>query len=158
MLIVTAKLSKKKLAFLLAATIIGIVSLLFLFKENSPPLPEHTSPFSNLSSNEARLELLASCGLEAVADPIVTLDLQLPSPLDERYTAYNQLQLPQGFDLTSYCGRQLTRYTYTITNHAASHSGVQANLYLFEDTLVAADLFCAGENGFIAPLFAEGKS
>ena len=155
MLIVTAKLSKTKLFLLLAAAAICIAGLLLLFSPSKgAPLGE-SSPFGGLSTNESRLELLLSCGLEAAAEPIATLDLQLPSPLDERYTAYNQLQLTQGFDLTPYCGQSLTRYTYAITNYDDSFQGVQANLYLFEDTLVAADLFCAGKNGFIAPLFSE---
>ena len=45
-------------------------------------------------------------------------------------------------------------YTYTVTNYPNAQD-TQANLYLHEDTLVAADLFSAGENGFIAPLFTE---
>ncbi len=155
MLIVTAKLSKKKAIFLLVAVALCILGLFLLFAPAKEAFPEQNSPFSNLSTNEARLQLLSSCGLEAIEDPIATLDLQLPSPLDERYTAYNQLQLTQGFDLIPYCGQPLTRYTYSITNYGDSLQGVQANLYLYEDTLVAADLFCAGENGFIAPLFSE---
>ena len=154
MLIVTAKLSRKKIALFLAAALILSAGLIFLLAPSKNTSQESSKPIS-LVTNEDRLSFLAACGLEALPDPITTLDLQLPSPLDERYSAYNQLQLPQGFDLSQYCGCQLTRYTYAITDHPDAKSGVQANLYLFEDTLVAADLFCAGENGFIAPLFSE---
>jgi len=153
MLIVTTKLSKRKLFLLFAAAAVCIAGLMLLLSPPKDTSSVEHSPFSGLSTNETRLAFLSSCGLEAVADPISTLTLQLPSPLDERYAAYNQLQLTQGFDLTPYCGQLLTRYTYSITNYDAAFQGVQANLYLFEDTLVAADLFCAGKNGFIAPLF-----
>lgn len=155
MLIVTAKLSRKKLILCIAALTALILGLLFLFSGPEKAEEQPLSPFENIATNEARLALLAECGYEALPEPVTTLELQLPSPLDERYAAYNQLQLPQGFDLTSYCGKQLTRYTYAITNHTASSKGVQANLYFCENALVAADLFCAGENGFIAPLFTK---
>lgn len=156
MLIVTAKISPKKIALCFAAILILVLGLILLFTSTSEEKEEtDPSPFSSVSTNEARLALLTSCGYEAIPDPVTTLDLQLPSPLDERYSAYNQLQLSQGFDLTQYCGKQLTRYTYSITNHPSSAQGVQANLYFCENTLVAADLFCAGEGGFIEPLFVK---
>ncbi|MBR4869632.1 MAG: DUF4830 domain-containing protein [Oscillospiraceae bacterium] len=157
MLIVTAKLTKKKFALIFAAATLLLLGLLVLFSPQKAAPQTNKTPFTQLSTNEARLALLSSCGLEAIAEPITTLDLQLPSPLDERYAAYNQLQIPQGFDLTAYCGKNLTRYTYAITNYAnaAQQQNIQANLYLYEDTLVAADLFCAGENGFIVPIFTE---
>ena len=155
MLIVTAKLSRKKLILCITMLIALILGLILLFSGSQKAEEPPSSPFENIATNEARLALLAECGCEALPEPVTTLDLQLPSPLDERYAAYNQLQIPQGFDLVPYCGKQLTRYTYTITNHASSSQGVQANLYFCENTLVAADPFCAGENGFIAPLFAK---
>ncbi len=155
MLIVTAKLSPKKILCCIAAALILVLGLLFLLLSPKETAEKEPSLFEAISTNEDRLSLLASCGLEASQEPITTLDLQLPSPLDERYAAYNQLQLPQGFDLTAYCGKQLTRYTYAITNYPSSPQGIQANLYFHENTLVAADLFCAGENGFIKPLFAK---
>ena len=117
MLIVTAKLSKKKLALVLLAVSALILSILLFFPAPEGSPQQETSP-QVLSTNEARLELLSSCGLEAIPEPISTLDLQLPSPLDERYTAYNQLQLQQGVELSAYCGKNLTRYTYAITNYS----------------------------------------
>ena len=155
MLIVTAKLTKKKLALIFTAILLLLSGLLvFVFSPGTNAPQQSDTSFSHLSTNDARLALLASRGLEALPEPVATLNLQLPSPLDERYAAYNQLQLPQGFDLTAYCGKNLTRYTYTVTNYPNAQD-TQANLYLYEDTLVAADLFSAGENGFIAPLFSE---
>ena len=77
-----------------------------------------------------------------------TLQLLLPEQLEGAWAAYSDLQQRQGFDLSPYCGKRVERFTYTVTNYPGISQGVQANLYLCEDTVVAGDIFCTGENGF----------
>ena len=50
--------------------------------------------------------------------------------------------------MTPYCGKQLSRYTYTVTNYPNRQDGVQVNLYLYENRPVAGDILCPGEDGF----------
>ena len=61
---------------------------------------------------------------------------------------YNDLQKSQGFDLETCCGKQVTRYTYTVTNYPQRPDGVQLNLYICEDLPVAGDVVCTGTDGF----------
>ena len=72
----------------------------------------------------------------------------LPETLAEPYLTYNELQKAQGFDLTDCRGKQVSRYTYTVTNYPDRAEGVQANLYLCEDLPVAGDICCPGADGF----------
>ena len=64
------------------------------------------------------------------------------------YITYNDLQKSQGFDLETCCGKQVTRYTYTVTNYPQRPDGVQLNLYICEDLPVAGDVVCTGTDGF----------
>ena len=101
-----------------------------------------------LATNEDRVAYLESLGWEVNPEPVETLQFLLPDTLEEPYLSYNQLQLAQGFDLTQYTGKQVTRYTYTVTNDPRCAQGVQANLYVCEEVPVAGDILCSGADGF----------
>ena len=77
--------------------------------------------------------------------------LFLPKELEEPYLSYNVLQRAQGFDLEPCCGKTVERCTYTVKNHP-SGKVCQADLYICGGEIVAGDILCTGEDGFIAPL------
>ena len=77
--------------------------------------------------------------------------LFLPKELEEPYLSYNVLQRAQGFDLEPCCGKTVERCTYTVKNHP-SGKVCQADLYICGGEIVAGDILCTGEGGFIAPL------
>ena len=77
--------------------------------------------------------------------------LFLPKELEEPYQSYNVLQRAQGFDLEPCCGKTVERCTYTVKNHP-SGKVCQADLYICGGEIVAGDILCTGEGGFIAPL------
>ena len=81
-------------------------------------------------------------------EPLTTLQFLLPPKLSGDYITYNDLQKSQGFDLETCCGKQVTRYTYTVTNYPQRPDGVQLNLYICEDLPVAGDVVCTGTDGF----------
>ena len=106
--------------------------------------------------------LLRSCGSDRTAaaatneqrvepEPVETLSLTLPKELEEPYQSYNVLQRAQGFDLEPCCGKTVERCTYTVKNHP-SGKVCQADLYICGGEIVAGDILCTGEGGFIAPL------
>ena len=77
--------------------------------------------------------------------------LFLPKELEEPYLSYNVLQRAQGFDLEPCCGKTVERCSYTVKNHP-SGKVCQADLYICGGEIVAGDILCTGEGGFIAPL------
>ena len=101
-----------------------------------------------LSSNGERVAYLRELGWEIDPEPLTTLQFLLPPKLSGDYITYNDLQKSQGFDLETCCGKQVTRYTYTVTNYPQRPDGVQLNLYICEDLPVAGDVVCTGTNGF----------
>lgn len=145
MMIVTARFSRKKAA--VATLLFGLVcAVLILLAGRTPAAPEPEVPI--LTSAQDCAAYLRSLGWEIQPEPVETLQFLLPEVLEEPYLSYNALQLTQGFDLTTCCGKQISRYTFCVTNYPDHPENVQANLYLCEDTLVAGDILCTGENGF----------
>lgn len=137
-------LSRKKAAG--AVILMGIVMAALIVLMGR--LPEEEVQPTPLADNASRVAYLASLGWEVEPEPVETLQFLLPEVMTPAYQAYNKLQLPQGFDLTSCLGRQISRYTYTVTNYPSPGQTVQANLYLCDDLPVAGDLCCPGEGGF----------
>ena len=145
MLIWTAKFSRKKAAAAVIA--MGAVMMLLILLMGRLP-PDEMSETPVLSDNAQRVAYLQSLGWEVETEPVETLQFLLPDTLGEPYLSYNRLQTAQGFDLTPCLGKQLSRYTYTVTNYPDRPAGVQANLYLCDDRPVAGDICCPGAGGF----------
>ena len=145
MLIWTARVSKKKTAVITAVILVAVLAVVVLVGNQADPA---VSGLPQLADNDARVSYLQSMGWEVDPEPVETLQFLLPEKLEEPYLTYNELQDSQGFDLSTACGKQVSRFTYTVTNYPGISQGVQANLYLCEDTVVAGDIFCTGENGF----------
>ena len=144
MLIFTTRFSKKKAVLIVVLLGLAVAALILFVgrkAEEDPVLPQ-------LLTNEDRVAYLQSMGWEVSPEPVETLQFLLPDHLAEPYLSYNELQNAQGFDLTPCCGKQLSRYTYTVSNYPHRAEGVQLNLYICEDRAVAGDIFCAGANGF----------
>ena len=149
MLIWTARFSRKKAA--LAVIVLGLVLALVIVLAGRLP-SDSPAEAVVLSDSAQRVAYLESLGWQVDPEPLETLQFLMPETLEEPYLSYNQLQLEQGFDLTECCGRQLSRYTYRVTNYPGRASGVQANLYVCEDVLAGGDIYCPGADGFQAPL------
>ena len=144
MLIWTTRFSRKKaVASIIVMGIVMAVLIVLIGRQDaaSPDIPQ-------LPDNAARIAYLESLGWEVDSEPLETLQFLLPDILSEPYLSYNKLQLSQGFDLTTCCGKQISRYTYVVHNYPGRPEGVQINLLLCDDTPVGGDVFCPGENGF----------
>lgn len=144
MLIWTTHFSRKKAVA--SVVIMGIVMAVLICLAGRDE-PETTSQ-QPLTNHPQRIAYLESFGWQVDPDPLETLQFLMPEPLEEPYLSYNELQKKQGFDLSLCCGKQITRYTYAVTNYPAHPEGVQVNLYLCEDLPVAGDIFRPGTNGF----------
>ena len=144
MMIWTTHFTRKKAV--LSVLLLGAVLALAITLAASRDAAHAELPI--LESNEARVEYLHSLGWEVQPEPLETLQFQMPEALEEPYLSYQELQDAQGFDFTRSCGKQVSRYTYAVTNYPGRSEGVQANLYICDDQPVGGDIFCAGADGF----------
>ena len=151
MFIVSAKFDPKKItcwAVALGIALIAVILLVSHFKGASSPGAEAVVA----PTDQERAAYLESLGWETDGIPVETLTFSLPQPLNAAYEEYNQLQLEQGFDLTPYAGMQVKRYSYAILNYPGHPDQVQADLYLCGDTVIAGDILCSVDQGFVATL------
>ena len=146
------RLTKKRAAGAVIAAGLALMGLLFYLGRPAEEGEASCLP----DTNEARVEYLSQWGWEVDPEPVETLQFLLPDTLEEPYLSYNVLQKSQGFDLSRCCGKQVSRYTYLVTNYPGDREGVQVNLYLCEGEPVAGDVCCTGADGFRNPLEYPG--
>ena len=118
MVMMTAKVNKKRVILVLAALAALIVLICILAKGGGgeSPAPSQEQPVS-VATNDARVQYLTDYGWEVVNSPVQTQQVRIPSEITEVYQRYNALQMSQGFDLTQYAGKTATRYVYEIENY-----------------------------------------
>ena len=111
--------------------------------------------YENVRSESDRRAFLGAFGFSVTSDAQSTAEFKLPKSLDAVLLGYNEIQKEQGLDLSRYAGKTVTRYTYEITDCKDYDGKVYANLILYRNRIVGADLTGVGENGFVKPLTAR---
>lgn len=152
MLIVTAKVPRRKLALGVAAAALicccGVAA-------NFEPVPIRQAAAAaapdpkGVRSNGDRVEYLEAYGWEVAAEPLTSQELLIPEEMDESYDDYLELQAQQGFDLSQYAGKRVKRYTYEITNYPTGETGVQANLLIYKNRVVGGEVLSPQMDGFL---------
>ena len=133
MVVMTAKVNKKRVILVLAALAALIVLICVLAKgggKDAPAAPQE-QPVS-VATNDARVQYLSDYGWEVVASPVQTQQVRIPSEVTEVYERYNALQMSQGFDLTQYAGRGAPGFPGFVRLHRRAPQGAPANALLRE--------------------------
>lgn len=152
MLIVTAKMPKRKLSLgVAAAALLCCCAIALNFGQaisreaSASALP---SP-KGVKSNQDRVDYLSAYGWEVSQEPTATQELLIPEEMDDSYTEYLALQNSQGFDLQKYAGKRVKRYTYEIFNYPTGETGVQVNLLICKNTVVGGEVLSPRLDGFL---------
>lgn len=146
MFVLTARLSKTKL---LAAGVILIaaVLLIVLLAASGGAEPE-TAPAG--STNDERVAYLASFGWSVNAEPTQTQKVRIPDTAGNRvFARYNDLQRSQGFDLTRYAGKEVTRYVYEILNYPNASAPIYASVLVCDGYIIGGDITDSAPDGVI---------
>lgn len=108
--------------------------------------------YTGIKTDADRRAFLGEMGLSPAQDPAAEADFVLPQSLDAVLLGYNEVQKEQGLDIAPYTGKKVSRYTYRIENYEGHDGPVYANLILYRDRIIAADLTASGQDGFVRPL------
>ncbi len=73
----------------------------------------------------------------------------IPSEFDKIFAAYNEIQRAQGLDLSKYKKKELTRYTFEVTNYKGYEGKVYANVLVYRNKVVGGDICSADVTGFV---------
>ena len=145
MLVMTAKVDKKKLAIIAVGLVAVIVALVLLFGgSNSTPTSSIT-----VSGNEDRVQFLNSFGWEVASSPIQTSQVRIPAESSEVFTRYNALQKTMGYDLSAYAGKTVMRYVYTVKNYPGATEPVYATLLISGNQVIGGDITDTAPTGFM---------
>lgn len=158
MVILTAKVSKGKLAAIVLLIIFVVVLLAVLLKNADAPAPaetgeEMTVTTENVRTNEDRVAYLAQFGWEVSAEPVQTQEVRIPTDPSDVFERYNDLQIAQGFDLHDYAGKTVRRYVYEVENYPNGEGQYYATLLICKGTVIGGDV-CAAEKGGVMHGFA----
>ena len=145
MLVMTAKVDKKKIAIIATAVIVAIVGLLLLFGggDSTPTVS------TNVSNNDARVAFLKSFGWDVTTTPIESSQVRIPAEAFEVFDRYNALQKSQGYDLSAYAGKTVMRYVYKINNYPNATEPVYATLLVYKNQIIGGDVTDTSAKGVV---------
>lgn len=157
MVVMTAKINKKKIAVAAAALLLALVLVSLLAGGRQSQAPE-TEPTLAISTNEDRVKYLTDLGWSVTHSPVQTQQVRIPENPSEVYSRYNALQKSQGFDLSPYAGKTVTRYVYAVQNYPDAADPVYATLLVYEGQIIGGDVTSTAPEGKIQGLKMPGAS
>lgn len=105
--------------------------------------------YDKVKSVEDAQKFLSQFGWEVDAATAKKVEVSMPAEFDKVFTGYNELQKRQGLDLSKYRNRQVTRYTFTVTNYKDYEGTVLANVLVYRNRVIGGDICSADVTGFV---------
>ena len=147
MFVLTAKLSKTKL-LAAGAVLIAAVLLIVLLAAGGGSAIADSAPAGG--TNDERVAFLATYGWSVNAETKEAQKVRIPDTADnEVFARYNELQKSQGFDLTRYAGKEVTRYVYEILNYPEASAPVYASVLVYNGIIIGGDVTNSAPDGVI---------
>ena len=146
MLVMTAKVDKKKIILVLAGAAALIAVLIMLFGSGNEAAP---SSAPSMSSNDARVKFLTDLGWEVAVSPVESGQVRIPETDSTVFERYNALQKSQGYDLSEFASKTVMRYVYKIKNYPGASDPVYATLLVYKDQIIGGDVTDTSAKGVI---------
>lgn len=155
MVIVSAKISKRKVLIGIIAAVAVILLLSFLLKKadepaDTPQMQEQTQEQTRSTeggTNDDRLAFLQSYGWKVDNTPTETQEVRIPQEFNDVFTRYNELQKEQGFDLSDFAGKTAKRYVYNVINHPDGSGDHFATVLVHKNRIIGGDITTTGQGG-----------
>ncbi|MBE6924843.1 MAG: DUF4830 domain-containing protein [Ruminococcaceae bacterium] len=144
MLVMTAKVDKKKILMILAGVVGAIILLIALLGGN-----KETAATASVANNDDRVQFLSSYGWEVTTSPVESCQVRIPAEHSEVFDRYNSLQKSMGYDLTDYAGTTVMRYVYQVNNYPGATEPVYATLLISKNQVIGGDVTDTAAKGAI---------
>ena len=105
--------------------------------------------YTGIKTNDDRVKFLEQFGWQVESEPVDTVEVTIPESFDKIFSAYNEIQKRQGLDLSKYKKKNVTRYTYKITNYDGYEGTVYANIIVYRNKVIGGDVCSADIKGFM---------
>ena len=149
MFVCAVKATTLRFVAILVLSVSVLVGMTVFYSAEEPVLSALDVRYDGIRTETDRRELLAAHGLSVTTDAKSTVEYTLPKALDAVLLGYNELQKEQGFDLSSYTGKTVTRYTYEVENYEGYEGRVLANVLLYRNRVIGGDICSADLSGFV---------
>ena len=147
MFVMTAKLSKPKL-IAAGVVLLAAIILIVLLAMSGNGGTSGEAPLGG--TNEDRIAYLATFGWSVNAEPREAQSVRIPDTTEnEVFARYNDLQRSQGFDLSPFAGKEVTRYVYEILNYPQATLPVYATVLVHEGRIIGGDITNTAPDGLI---------
>lgn len=148
MLVMTAKVDKKKLLLVVFALVVLVVGLIMLFggRDSQPTVS------TGITNNDARVAFLKEFGWDVTTSPAESGQVRIPTGSNEVFERYNELQKSQGYDLSAYAGKTVMRYVYQVNNYPGATEPVYATLLIYKNQVIGGDVTDTSAKGCIRSL------
>ena len=113
--------------------------------------------YDKIKTESDVVDFLSQFGWVVEAAPIETKEVTIPSEFDKVFVGYNDIQKQQGLDLSKYKTKEVTRYTYKVTNYPDSDETVLANILVYRGRVIGGDICSANADGFVLSLDGNAK-
>lgn len=137
MMVMTAKVDKKKIA-VIAAAVVGLILTIVLLFNGGNDATQTAAPA--MSDNAGRVAFLKNMGWEVSDTPVQSGQVRVPEEQSKIFERYNALQKSQGYDLSQYTGKAVMRYVYQINNFPGATDPVYATLLVYKDQVIGGDI------------------
>ena len=148
MMVMTAKVDKKKLALVAAGIVVLIVGLVLIFGGKKDTTTAATTAIS-VVSNDDRVHFLNGFGWEVTTSPTESSQVRIPEKASEVFDRYNDLQKSQGYDLSRYAGQTVMRYVYKVKNYPGATEPVYATVLISKNQVIGGDVTDTSAKGVI---------
>lgn len=146
MMVMTAKVNFKKVLLILGAVVLAIIALVLLLGGGNDTEVTSATP---ISDNDSRVKFLTDLGWEVAASPIESSQVRIPENTTEVFDRYNDLQKSQGYDLSSYAGKNVMRYVYKVNNFPGATDPVYATILVYKNKVIGGDVTDTAPTGRI---------
>jgi len=163
MFIYSIKASTIKLAAVIGAAAVALAVIVIAAPEYTPQTTAAIAEanaeyrYDKIKTNEDRIKFLDQFGWKVDSESIEEVTMKIPREFDRVMSTYNELQKRQGLDLTKYKGREVTRYSYNVTNYPGYEGKVTANVIVYKSRVIGGDVSSSDVEGFIGTFEFPGK-
>ena len=136
---------------LLVAFVVMTVASLFILSRESQQTAQTNELNLNAATHEERMQFISQFGWEVDEEPIQIKEVILPTELNDVYTAYNEIQKLQGFDLTEFAGERVKSWTYVVKNYEGyeNQDCIHANILVYDGKVIGGDISSIRIDGFM---------
>lgn len=159
MFIYSFKASTLKFLGIISITLVALIAIIVfvpVYAEGAGSIStgavssgEATVRYDKVKSAADAVNFLSQFGWTVDGGNPESASVTIPAEFDKVFAAYNEIQRAQGLDLSKYKKKELTRYTFEVTNYDGYEGRVLANVLVYRGKVVGGDICSADVSGFV---------